>query len=610
MSTQLNIGDDVDGYVIDEVIAAGSTTTTYRATHDRLGRTVALKVFHAEVFAADPAAREAARRDAVQAARLEHPAIATVYTAGPVGDGMYVASGLVKGESLVDAVGAGEITASRCAEIVTIIASALETAHAAGVNHRELRPQAITVDRWGHPVLRDFGVTRLSGRTGMATRMEFGETLRYSAPELILGRKATPAADIYGLAATAWFCLVGEHPFPDLPVGELVALRASAPAPAVADAPAVNQALATGMALNPEDRPATPTAFAEQLAAAVANLPRSVRDAPSPLRRAEEGVGRTPEPAVTPPAPAHSADMTRVDRQRALPETPAPEDSGRPWATVLTWAGALAACAVTGFALGQVTAPGPPAPLRTGAIALVTGTVWSKGGPGVNVVEVGNPVALQREDAAATVGTLERPELPGNPIPESAFSGDGAAPKPAPVTSGGRTLVRYDTGDATVFALPTTTGTLVATCRPKAADAKCAALLSAARLGKAKPVPPVPAKQESEQVAEALRALEAARGIGEGELSGPADGRANAANALGSAYRTAAQALQEAKSPAATVLKTPLENAATAFEELASAIDRKSAPAFRTARAEALKADARVRRAIASLNNAGYATAR
>lgn len=609
MGTQLNIGDAVDGYVIDSVISTGTTTTTYQATHDQLGRTVALKVFHEEIFAADPAARENARLDAVQAARLEHPAIATVYTAGPVGDGMYVASGLVKGIPLTDAVRDGQVTPARCAEIITIIAGALETAHAAGVNHRELRPQAITVDRWGHPVLRDFGVTRLSGRTGMATRMEFGETLRYSAPELILGRRATPAADVYGLAATAWFCLTGEHPFPDLPVGELVALRASAPAPAIVDAEAVNTVLAAGMAPEPENRTATATEFAEQLSAAIQELPRTVRETASPLHGDVQPVSRE-APAAADFAPLRPSDMTRVDRQRELPPVPVEEPHGRPWVSALVWAGVVLACALTGFALGQATAPGPPPLLRTGSISLVTDGAWSAGGPGVSVVKTANPVALRGPaGAAASVGTLGRAGLPGNPVPPSAFA-TGTAPKATIVRAGERALVRYGQGDAAVFALPLSTGTLVATCRPPAREAACGALLSSARLGRARVIPPAPSAEDSAQVAEALRTLEVARGTGEAELSGAAEGRATAANRLASAYQTAAQSLQQAKSPAAGALRTPLLRAGAAFESLGSAIDRDSAPAYRRARAEALSADARLRSAVATLASAGYATAK
>ncbi|MGH2944282.1 MAG: serine/threonine-protein kinase, partial [Solirubrobacteraceae bacterium] len=223
----IGVGETIDTYLLEAVIATGSTSTTFRARDRRLDRAVMLKVLHGEMFAGVPGARERAVVDATLAASLEHPNIVPVYGAGEVGEGLWVASRLTDGDALADAV----LSPRRTAELLERVAGAIDAAHVIGAIHREIRPECIVLDRWGNPLVRDYGVTRTSGRTGMATRMELLDTLRYAAPELILGRGPTPAADIYGLAAVAVRCLTGTHPFPDLPVSELVALRTQAPPP-------------------------------------------------------------------------------------------------------------------------------------------------------------------------------------------------------------------------------------------------------------------------------------------------------------------------------------------------------------------------------------------
>src|ERR671917_1463489 len=241
------------------------------------------------MFAGVPGAREKAVDAATLAASLEHPNIVPVYGAGEVGDGLWVASRLAAGDALVDAV----LSPRRTVELLARVAEAIDAAHVIGAIHREIRPDCIVLDRWGNPLVRDYGVTRTSGRTGMATRMELLDTLRYAAPELILGYPPTPAVDVYGLAATAVWCLTGAHPFADLPISELVALRTQAPPPALdadgVDVRAINAAIAEGMALDPDARPETAADFVALLERAVGRLPARVAEAPAPFRRAVPG---------------------------------------------------------------------------------------------------------------------------------------------------------------------------------------------------------------------------------------------------------------------------------------------------------------------------------
>ncbi|HEV2787335.1 MAG TPA: protein kinase, partial [Solirubrobacteraceae bacterium] len=173
-------GDVIDGFEIIELIATGSSSTTFRALHRALAREVSLKFVHPAVFSGDSGAIDAARADATRVARLEHPGIAAVIAAGDHKGGLYVASAMPHGLTLAELGAERRLTPAQTARVVDDIAAALEAAHAQGVVHRDLRPECITVDRWGHGGLRDFGVTRTSGRTGLLTRAEILESLRYT----------------------------------------------------------------------------------------------------------------------------------------------------------------------------------------------------------------------------------------------------------------------------------------------------------------------------------------------------------------------------------------------------------------------------------------------
>ena len=280
-------GEVIGDFEIVEIVAVGGSSTTCRAAHRSLAREVAFKFLHPDVFAGDPAGFDAARADAVRIARLEHPAIAPVFAAGRHREGLYVASAMPKGSTLAQLAAARAITPCDLGPVLVAVADALREAHDQGIVHRDLRPDCITVDRWGHGVLRDFGVTRASGRTGVLTRVQILDSLRFTPPEVLLGKLATPASDVFSLAAVTVYCLTGMPPFRDRPTGEYVVFRTTAPAPSLSlpdgmPATAINAVLAAGLAPDPVARPA-PVAFARSLAAAFAALPDGVRGAGSPL---------------------------------------------------------------------------------------------------------------------------------------------------------------------------------------------------------------------------------------------------------------------------------------------------------------------------------------
>jgi hypothetical protein len=627
VNDELRVGESVGEYEIESLIACGSTTTTYRARHRRLERVATLKLLHPVAFLDRPDGREHARRDAVVAASLEHPGIVPVYSAGFVGDSLYVVTAYVDGPTLAALVDGGAVSPSRCGEIIEQVASALEVAHAAGVVHGDVRPECILFGKWGSALLSEFGVTRTSGQTRLATRAELLETLRYAAPEQILGRPATPATDTYGLAATAVRCLTGQHPFADLPPHELVELRTEAPPPsligAAADSSRLNAVISAGMALDPAERPAGPSAFARRLRAAIDDLSAEVSAAPSPFALAAETVARRPSRDDRPAREAVPADATRVDRRRDVPIVNDGAAVGRSWATIGACAAAALACGLAAFGVGRVMAPDPPSLPRTGAFDLVTGDQWEPAEVPPPPFRIDAPVGLSaRDDGAvsATAGGAEPPGPPGDPLPPEVHKAFHGKPEPIVLRAGERSLVRYTGGlvaggKLTVFAVPSTNGTLIVSCRPRDAD-RCGALAANARLRAGRLLEPAPPAPATKAVAEALQRLERERATA---VMGDDPDRAavaEAANRLAAAFRDVAptldiNGLDRGSAAQLASLREVMERAFSAYDALASAADRldgspyrRSAYAF--ARRRVLAAETRLRLDVVALARSGY----
>ncbi len=109
---------------------------------------------------------EAARADATRMARLEHPAIAPVFAAGLHEGGLYIASAMPQGRTLAALGAERAITPVQTASVLSEIASALEAAHQQGVVHRDLRPECVTIDRWGHGSCATSGSRARAGAPG------------------------------------------------------------------------------------------------------------------------------------------------------------------------------------------------------------------------------------------------------------------------------------------------------------------------------------------------------------------------------------------------------------------------------------------------------------
>jgi serine/threonine protein kinase len=272
LPTGFAAGQMVAGYLLEEQIGAGGMAIVFRASDDRLGRRVALKIL-APSLAADANFRQRFIRESRAAAAVDDPHIIPVYEAGEADDVLFIAMRLVPGRDARSLLAEqGPLSPGRAAAIISPVASALDAAHAAGLVHRDVKPANMLVDsrpdRPDHVYLSDFGLSKgmlsASGLTGLG---EVLGTPSYSAPEQLQGHAVDGRADQYGLACAAFELLTGTPPFERDQGLAVIWAHLNTPPPSLAswraDLPSLaDQVFARALAKNPEHRFATCRDFA------------------------------------------------------------------------------------------------------------------------------------------------------------------------------------------------------------------------------------------------------------------------------------------------------------------------------------------------------------
>ena len=324
--------------MLDEQIGLGGMAVVYRATDERLGRRVALKLL-APALAEDAGFRQRFIRESRAAAAVDHPNIIPIYEAGEIDGALFIAMRYVHGgdvRSLLER--ENPLSPGRVWSIVSQVASALDAAHSFGLVHRDVKPGNMLLDAsgghgWGpagqseHVYLSDFGISKLQMASAALTQTgQFVGTLDYIAPEQIENQRIDGRADQYSLACAAFELLSGTRPFrKDTQLG-LITAHLTDPPPQVTGRrpglpPAVDQVLAVAMAKIPDQRYATCADFAAELGRSLGLLPR-----------APEHAGRVspPIPPARPPTELAQPTPGLAAAAGLRPDVPRPATVGSP----------------------------------------------------------------------------------------------------------------------------------------------------------------------------------------------------------------------------------------------------------------------------------------
>ncbi|GHH13503.1 serine/threonine-protein kinase [Streptomyces lanatus] len=268
----------------------GGMGTVWRAKDETVDREVAVKEPRVPDHLPEREranAYERMRREARAAARLDHPAVVNVHDVAVVDGRPWIVMELVQGRSLGAALQEGTLGARDAARIGLEVLGALEAAHAAGILHRDVKPDNVLLGRHDRVVLTDFGIAQIEGETNLTDTGGFVGSPEYIAPERVLGQRPGPASDLWSLGVVLYAATEGVSPFrrSNTPATLQSVLNAVPAAPASAQGPlaeAINGLLQKDAARRPNaaqtrallEQAANPPV---QAATQVVRIPESVK---------------------------------------------------------------------------------------------------------------------------------------------------------------------------------------------------------------------------------------------------------------------------------------------------------------------------------------------
>jgi eukaryotic-like serine/threonine-protein kinase len=253
-------------YQVGELLGYGGMAEVHRGRDLRLGRDVAIKMLRTDL-ARDDTFQLRFRREAQNAASLNHPAIVAVYDTGEergsAGETLpYIVMEFVNGRTLKEVLaGEGRIMPRRALEIVAEICSAIEFSHRHGIIHRDIKPGNVMLTQTGQIKVMDFGIARAlsSGASTMTQTSAVIGTAQYLSPEQARGETVDARSDVYATGCVLYELLCGHPPFVgDSPVSVAYQhVREEPKAPSLSNrdvTPAIDAIVLKALAKNPLNR--------------------------------------------------------------------------------------------------------------------------------------------------------------------------------------------------------------------------------------------------------------------------------------------------------------------------------------------------------------------
>ena len=262
-------GQEVGRYRLEGLLGEGATGLVFSARDER-GERIALKLLRPE-RADEAVARKRFLREATLSRGIESRHVVPILELGEATGVTYLVLPYYAGGSLSARLRAvGPFGVRDTADLAAQLGRGLDALHERGILHRDVKPSNVLLDGDGGAALTDFGLARAPDSTRLTREGQLLGTPHYLAPELIGGREATRASDLYALGCLLYECLVGEPPFAGRRVAEVAFahLVEQAPDPRerrpelTAD---VAAALLSALEKDPQARPTTGGAFARML---------------------------------------------------------------------------------------------------------------------------------------------------------------------------------------------------------------------------------------------------------------------------------------------------------------------------------------------------------
>ncbi|NLU77984.1 Stk1 family PASTA domain-containing Ser/Thr kinase [Micromonospora sp. HNM0581] len=303
-------------YQVGELLGYGGMAEVHRGRDLRLGRDVAIKMLRTDL-ARDATFQMRFRREAQNAASLNHPAIVAVYDTGeeqaPTGETLpFIVMEFVNGRTLKEVLGAeGRLQPRRALEISADICAALDFSHRHGIIHRDIKPGNVMLTQTGQVKVMDFGIARAlaSGATTMTQTSAVIGTAQYLSPEQARGEAVDARSDVYAAGCVLFELLCGHPPFVgDSPVSVAYQhVREAPPTPSDLNPdvnPAVDAIVLKALSKNPLNRYQSAGEMRADVLRAAAGRPVLA----TPVMREDETVAMA---AAGPGYPSTGATQTR-----------------------------------------------------------------------------------------------------------------------------------------------------------------------------------------------------------------------------------------------------------------------------------------------------------